>query len=231
MPGWTPCVEWMHFRHLDGGGDLDGAYTVGYRITDDGADPWTARFNRFKAKEATAFVGGAHALSGGMPALLNSLGVDPKDAVIVPALGSAETKATADGQLAKLAGRIGKVTGASVETDVLSKQPHSPIHGIFDAGSREAELDKARYAATRFKTKAKNVFIVDDMITRGSTLSRIAAAIKASNPGVKVYGVALAKTERRSYWGSLDNNHVSKAWDDRWQRGEKAYQDHKAKEK
>jgi len=38
------------------------------------------------------------------------------------------------------------------------------------------------------------------MITRGSTLSRIAAAIKAANPCVKVYGVALAKTERRSYF-------------------------------
>lgn len=221
----------MHFRRLDGGTDLDGAYTFGYRITDDGADPWTARFNRFKAKEAMAFVGGAHALSGGMPALLNSLGVDPRDAVIVPALGSAETKAAADGQLAKLAGRMGKMAGASVETDALSKQTHSPIHGIFDAGAREAELDKAAYVATKLKTKAKNVFVVDDMITRGSTLSRIAAAIKASNPGVKVYGVALAKTERRSYWGNLDNNHVTKAWDDRWQQGEQAYKDHQAKRK
>jgi hypothetical protein len=212
----------MHFRHLDGGADLDGAYTMGYRITDDGADPWTAKFNRFKSKDAKAFEGGAHALSGGMPALMKSLGVDPGDAVVVPALGSAETKAAADGQLAKLAGRIGKTTGSAVEVDALSKQAHNPIHGIFDAGAREAELDKAAYVSSKLKTKAKNVFVVDDMITRGSTLSRIAAAITAANPCVKVYGVALAKTERRSYWGNLDNNHVAKAWDDRWQQGEKA---------
>jgi hypothetical protein len=70
-----------------------------------------------------------------------------------------------------------------------------------------------------------------DLVTRGSTLSRIATAIKAANPGANVYGVALGKTDRRSFWGHLDNNHVAKAWDDRWQHGEQAYKDHKAKGK
>lgn len=229
MAGWVPCGEWMHFPLLDGGADLDGAYTIGYRITDDAADPWTSRFNRFKAKDPAAFVGAAHTLSSGMPALLKSLGINPTDAVFVAALGSTETKAGQDGQLAKLAGRVGKVTGARVDVGALSKQAHEPIHGIFNAAKREAELDKAAYAAS--KVKEKNVFVIDDLITRGSTLSRIAAAIKAANLGTKVYGIALAKTDRRSFWGSLDNNHVAKVWDDRWQQGEKAYRDHKAKGK
>lgn len=228
MPGWTAFGEWMHFPHLDGAGaDLDGAYSIGYRITDDGADPWTMRFNRFKAKDPAAFVGGAYALSAAMPALLKSLGVDPRDAVIVPALASAEVAAAAAGQLAKMASRVAKVTGAQIEVGALSKQVHKPIHGIFSATERDAELDKAAYVAS--KLKAKNVFVVDDLVTRGSTLSRIATAIKAANPGVKVYGIALAKTDRRSFWGSLDNNHIVKAWDDRWQQGEKAFQDHQAK--
>lgn len=228
MAGWRALGEWMHFPHLDGAGsDLDGAYTIGYRITDDGADPWTARFNRFKAKDPAAFDGGAHALSAGMPELLKSLGVDPKDSVIVPALGSGETNAAADGQLAKMAVRAAKVVGAQVDVGALSKQVHKPIHGIFNAAERDAELDKAAYVAS--KLDAKNVFVVDDLITRGSTLSRIAAAIKTANPGAHVYGVALGKTDRRSFWGSLDNNHVAKAWDDRWQRGEQAYKDRKAK--
>lgn len=230
MAGWQALGEWMYFPHLDGAAaDLDGAYTIGYRITDDGADPWTARFNRFKAKDPAAFVGGAHALSAGMPALLKSLGVDPKDTVIVPALGSAETKAASNGQLAKLAVRSAKTTGAQVEVGVLSKRIHKPIHGIFTATEREAELEKANYAAS--KLKVKNVFVVDDLVTRGSTLSRIATAIKAANPGVRVYGVALAKTDRRSFRGSLDNNHVVKAWDDRWQQGEQAYKNRMAKGK
>ena len=230
MPGWTADGEWMHFCHLDGASaDLDGAYTIGYRITDDGADPWTSKFNRFKAKDQAAFVGGAHSVAAGMPALLKSLGVDPKDTVIVPALGSAETAASPTGQLAIMANRAATVTGASVEVGTLSKQIHKPIHGIFNAAERDAELDKAVYVSS--KLKAKHVFVVDDLITRGSTLSRIATAIKAANPGVKVYGVALGKTERRAYWGNLDNNHVAKAWDDRWQKGEQAFRDHQAKGK
>jgi hypothetical protein len=77
----------MHFPHLDGAGaDLDGAFTIGYRIADDGGDQWTARFNRFKAKDAAAFSGAVHAISAGMPMLLKSLGVDPANAAIIPAL-------------------------------------------------------------------------------------------------------------------------------------------------
>jgi hypothetical protein len=227
MPGWKAEGEWMHFSHLDGGCDLDGAYTIGYRITDDAGDSWTARFNRFKAKDQAAFVAGIHALSDAMPTLLKSLGINPSSVAIVPALGSAETKAAAAGQLAKLATRIAKTTGARLEIGALSKQPHNPIHNIFDAGARDTELGKANYISS--KLPVKTVLVVDDLITRGSTLCRIAAAIKAANPGAKVIGIALAKTERRSYWGKLDNNHVAKAWDDRWQRGEKAYKDGQAK--
>jgi hypothetical protein len=228
MPGWTACGDWMHFRHLDGGDDLDGAYTIGYRITDDdGADPWTARFNRFKAKDPAAFIGGAKAVCTRVPALLESLGVDVKDAVFVPALGSGETQAADDGQLALLAKQAAKVTSAQFELSALSKQIHKPIHGIFNAGEREAELDKAAYIAT--KLPATNVFVFDDLITRGSTLNRMARAIKAVNSDAKVYGVALAKTERRSFWGTLTNDHVAKEWEELWQQGERLYNERRAK--
>lgn len=230
MPGWTACGNWMHYGHLDGGNDLDGAYAIGYRITDDdGTDPWTARFNRFKAKDGAAFAGGAAAVSGSMPALLKSLGVKPAEAVLVPALGSAETKAAANGQLATLAQQAATASGAQFSLGALSKQVHKPIHGIFSAGDREAELDKAAYASG--KLPAKTVFVFDDLITRGSTLNRIARAIKATNPGAKVYGVALAKTERRAYWGTLTNAHVAKAWDDTWLRGEQRYRERQEKGK
>src|SRR5258708_32246986 len=104
MPGRTACGNWMHYNHLDGGNDLDGAYVIGYRITDDdGTDQWTTRFNRFKAKDGAAFAGGAAAINGSMLALLGALGVKPADAVFVPALGSGETQAAATGQIPTLA--------------------------------------------------------------------------------------------------------------------------------
>jgi len=223
MPGWTACGKWMHFAHLDGGNDLDGAYTFGYRITDDASDPWTARFNRFKAKDGAAIAGGVVAIKGSMSELLGAFGVKAADATFVPALGSGETKAAASGPLAVLAGETAKATGAQFTCDALSKKAHQPIHGIFDAGAREAELDKAEYVSGKISTKT--VFVFDDLITRGSTLNRIARAIKAANPGTKVSGVALAKTERRAFWGTLTNDHVAGAWNDAWSRGEQKFQE------
>jgi hypothetical protein len=156
--GWVDALRRLDdFRYLDGGADLDGAYTIGYRITDDGADPWTARFNRFKAKDAEAVVGGAVAVCGGTSGLLAALGVNPADAIFVPALGSGETRAAADGQMALLAGQAAKASGARFELNALSKLLHKPIHGLFNAGEREAELDKGAYAAG--KLPAKNVFV------------------------------------------------------------------------
>ncbi len=230
MAGWTALGEWMHFPHLDGGGaDLDGAFTIGYRITDDSTDAWTTRFNRFKAKSGDASSGGMEMVREGMPGLIASLGISPANAVFVPALSSGEAKAAPDGQMSILARTCAGTTGARFEPNALSKQIHKPIHNIFNAQDREAELDKAAYAAA--KLPVNNVFVFDDFITRGSTQARIARAIKATNPQARIYGVALAKTDRRAWWPNLSNDHVSKTWDERWLRGEQFYRDGQTKGK
>jgi predicted amidophosphoribosyltransferase len=133
-----------------------------------------AAFTRFKDKNREAFAGGVKMMRHGMPALLATLGIDPAKALFVPALASGETQAKADGQIPVLARRCAETVGAKFELNALSKQAHKPIHGIFNAGDRDAELDKAAYAAT--KLPANDVFVVDDFITRGSTQSRIAKA-------------------------------------------------------
>ena len=58
MPQWEPFHGWMAFKYLDVNAGLAGSFTIGYRFTDDGADNWTARFNRFKAKKRVAIRGG-----------------------------------------------------------------------------------------------------------------------------------------------------------------------------
>ena len=108
--------------------------------------------------------------------------------------------------------------------DVYKRQ--GPIHDIYNAAERDAELDKAAYAAKALNVR--NVFVFDDFITRGSTQSRIAQAIQTSTPHARVYAVALAKTDRRSYWGALSNDHVPVKWDELWQRGEARYRERKA---
>lgn len=228
MAGWTPLGNWMHFRYLDGGNaELEGAFTVGYRITDDGGDTWTTRFNRFKAKNPDAFSGGSQMMVGGVPALLKLLGVSPANAVFVPALSSGETRALPDGQMSLMAKACAAATGAKYEGNALSKQVHKPIHGIFNAGEREAELDKAAYVSA--KLPANIVFVFDDLITRGSTQGRIASAVRAANPNARIFGVALAKTDRRSWLPDISNAHVAKAWDDSWLRGEQAYRNRQSR--
>lgn len=226
MPGWTPFVDWMAFHHLDGGGGLETAFTIAYKITDDGGELWSNRFNRFKAKNMEAFAGGLKMMRTGIPSLLAALHIDPAKAIFVPALASGETSASEKGQLPVLARLCAEAAGAGFELNALSKQVHKPVHGIFNAADRDAELDKAAYTAT--KLNARDIFVFDDFITRGSTQSRIAQAIKATTPNARVYGIALAKTERRSYWGNLSNEHVPKKWDDLWLKGEQRYRERKA---
>jgi hypothetical protein len=230
MAGWTALGDWMHFRYLDApGADLDGAFTIGNRITDDGGELWTNRFNQFKAKNADAFSGGMEMMRAGIPDLLASLRISSAAAVFVPALSSGETKAAPDGQMSVLVRACARAAGARFEPNVLVKQVHKPIHYIYNASDREAELDKAAYAAG--KLPVETVFVFDDFITRGSTQARIAQAIKAANPRARVYGVALAKTDRRGWNTNLSNDHISKKWDERWLNGEKAHRDNQTKDK
>lgn len=226
MPGWTPLADWMAFDHLDGGVGIEKAFTIAYKITDNDGELWSNRFERFKAKNKEAFAGGLRMMRAGISPLLATLNIDPTEVMFVPALSSGETEARADGQMPVVARRCAEAAGASFELNALSKQKHNPIHGIFNAAGRDAELDKAAYVAGKIDRKV--VFVVDDFITRGSTLVRIAQAFQASNPGTRVYGVALGKTERQSYWAGLSNNHVIKKWDELWQKGEQKYRERNA---
>ena len=70
--------------------------------------------------------------------------------------------------------------------------------------------------------------IIDDFITRGYTLSHMAQAIQDTNPEISVYGIALAKTDRREYhrklYGKeLSNNHIPPKWETLWNQGEEQY--------
>jgi predicted amidophosphoribosyltransferase len=106
----------------------------------------------------------------------------------------------------------------------LSKNAHQKIHSIFSADGRSAELDKANYQSKEID--ADHVFVFDDIITRGDTLSRVALAVIAANPKSKVYGIAFAKAESVAYCPNPDNDQVPARWDTLWNQGE---QEHDAK--
>jgi Phosphoribosyl transferase domain len=226
MAYWTPRADWMAFPRLDDGAGISGAFTLAYKITDDqSGEVWSRRFDRFKAKNRTAFAGGGTLMKGAIRPLVADLGFDVGRAVFLAALSSGETEASADGQLPLIARACADAVGASFQLSALTKKIHRRLHNIYNAADRQAEIEKAEYNYAKTSNKEKTFVVVDDFITMGTTLSKIAHAILSANPNSVVYGVALAKTERLSWIPSLSNNHVPQKWNELWERGEQRYRE------
>ncbi len=227
MPQWVGFHGWMAFPYLDVNDGLTRSFTIGYRITDNNTEYWTARFNRFKAKNRGAVVGAVTMMEEAVPQLVVGLNLNVSRTIFVPALSSGETVASEKGVLPVLARRCAKAAGADFMHDAITKQAHRPIHGISNAADRRTVLDEAKYEAGNID--ARNILVFDDFITRGDTLSHIAQAILKSNAGARVYGVALGKAERRSWDPNVSNAHIPQQWDSLWEQGERRYQERKGR--
>jgi hypothetical protein len=218
MINWDEIAGWMGFRWLSQSEGITHSYTLGYRFKDDDKEVWTERFNRFKEKDVPALTGGARLLYAAVPKLIQALDVDVADTVFIAALSSGETTADGDRAVPWITKECAGLVGARFEIAALSKNAHQKIHTFYSVVERNAELDKAEYKSK--KLKATNVFVFDDFITRGDTLSRIALSILATNPKSSVYGVALAKNESKPYCLNPSNDHMPSEWDDAWRGGE-----------
>ncbi len=219
MIRWTSKAGWMEFSTLTNSYGVNRTYTLAYKLTDDYSEKWSARFVRFKEKDPAAAYGAARLFYEAFPPLFAAIGLEASKCVFVGALSSSETKADPNRPIPYIADQLAEAIGAHSAVKSLSKQIHKKIHNCGNAAQREAELDKANYVVG--KLPAKNVFVFDDFVTRGGTLSRIAQATFVNNPGATVYGVALAKTERISWCPNPKNDHVPERWDKVWLDGEK----------
>lgn len=208
----------MAFPHLDCSEGLNYSYTLTYKFTDKWGELWSSRHIRLKKGERKAQFGSAWLLRNAIPGLLEAVGVDVNETAFLAALSSGETEANPNRLIPCIADRLAQRFGAKSEIGSLRKNAHRQLHSVGGASNRDAELEKAEYVSG--KIGAKHVFVFDDFITRGATLSKIAGAILRENPSCSVYGLALAKTERKQYSPYATNNHVPKEWDDFWQEGE-----------
>ena len=215
---------WLAYNQLDSSHHIDGAFAVGYRLLDNRNEQWTKRFSRFKARQRTAWNAAWAVMGDATPELLKSLGFPSEDVTFIPALSSSETSASPTGVLSVIAQRCATQCQSEFSPELLSKNAHVSLHGQYrSVQDRASILDKAAYAAGNVTTS--NVFVLDDLITSGSTLSAIAAAIKASSPDVKVFGLGLAKNERHSYLPEaiqeFPNGHIPSQWERLWHRHDK----------
>ena len=191
---------------------IDGAFVLGYRVTGGAPNAWSERFNNFKFGTPLSRTAGIAVMRATMGSLLRQLlgglTVNMQDVTFVPALGSGETMANPDGPVASLALNCANVFGNPFRLNLLSKKPHPSLHGSGGNADERAEIiQNAEYQAG--PVVARVVVVFDDFITRGDTLGAIANAVKATNPTVRVYGVAFAKNERVGYIDpATANNHL-----------------------
>jgi hypothetical protein len=231
MAGWTQYAGWMRYAYLDDCHELGSAYTLSFKFTDHSGERWSGRGVQFKAKQVIALGGAIKTLELAVPSLMAALQLDPEATQFVPALSSGDTVAQPNGFVSKLAEYSARSVNCSLNLSALSKNAHKPIHGLFNAAERQAVLEAANYQSGVID--AANVIVVDDIITRGSTLSRIAQAIRATNPEVNLYAIGLMKAERLAYWQGmgveLSNAHVPDAYDATWRHGEQWVRDMQAR--
>ncbi|MBW8639037.1 phosphoribosyltransferase [Hoeflea sp. WL0058] len=218
MIHYNKICGWMGFSELSVSAGLTYTYAIAYRLKDRSGENWTNRFNRFKNKDNKAEWGGATVLYDAVPPLIKYLKVKPDRTLFIPALSSGEEQADPGRSIPWIAKECARICDAGYNDTVLSKQVHGKIHNLYSAEERSAELAKANYQCRQLD--ADHVFIFDDLITRGDTLSHIALAVLETNPKCRVYGIAFGKNESVDYCPNPDNDHVPEKWDRLWKKGE-----------
>ena len=159
-----------------------GAFVLGYRLEDCPEDLWTARFTRFKFdSDAASIEGGMRLMAHVARLVVPALGLNPDRTVFAPALHSSETHADPEGVLASMARRCAEAAGCRCLPGLLEKEPHLPTgRGCLDPEFRILLVEDAAYRSTC--SSADAVFIVDDFIATGKTLSR---RHRHSGPGTR----------------------------------------------
>ena len=189
--------DWWLYQNI--GNRLDSIYCFGYRIGTSMDDEWTVRINKFKQGRERDIRKAIRTLRTASPSLFERIGINPETTAVIPVLGSQETSANSRSKISRLAKAIADGADAKFMLDCLSKNKHDPLHLQTDRNARDQALNKANYQASEFDHHCENVIIVDDIVTRGKTMSAVANAIHRSNPLVEIFGFALGRHVRRDY--------------------------------
>jgi hypothetical protein len=196
MPPCPSVVgEFLRFSNLD----AEGSPTVlvlGYRITDDDKEPWSARFNAFKNKLAPSVRAGARTLARAIKTI--KVG-DGGRIVVVGAISSGDTNLAMDAPVRLLGAELAAVKEWEWRPDLLTKRPHRSLHRSGARAQGRREIVSGVYTAVAVGGKAGTFLVVDDFVTRGDTTADIARALREANPGWGVLAVALAKNEGTNY--------------------------------
>lgn len=210
----TPWRNIFQFNSLDSSGDAIRVYSIGWRIIDN-PDVWSRRFIGFKNGDPSDSRGVASVVLKAFESLLEGSNAERKDITLVTALSSNSTGPQEDSQLFILGRWLCYELGLTWDPWIISKGAHRPLHSLSSFADRDGEV-RDQYKCDGAKGR-RNFVILDDFVTRGSTLADIARAIKVDNNEAYVIGFVLAKSERISYAAScghvINNDHIPQEWD------------------
>ncbi len=97
-------------------------------------------------------------------------------------------------QAAVIADIVGKAAGIPVDNFSLQRKKHTPVHRVgMDQRARELTVEKAFDVVRPNLVEGKNILLVDDVLTSGSTASACAKALKKNGATrVEIFTVARA---------------------------------------
>ena len=155
-----------------------------------------------------------------LPDLIKALQWSPQDTGLAVVLGSRDTQLVPTKLLPQLGASVASELQFKWLPSLLSKHPHRPVHGLNGAAERVGEFEKAQYKATQVAGGLKRILVLDDMITRGSTLTHIAQAVRAIYPEMEIVGISLGKNEKQAcaalFGHSISNDSVPHSWATAW---------------
>lgn len=173
---------------------LIGVYYLGYRTGTAHDDPRTVRINDFKFGRGRATARAVATMRVAAPSLIVCVGISPDETVVIPVLGSGETTADLKSGTSRLAKEIASSAGVRFDPNCLSRQVLAPLHQQIGVDARDAALNDAKHQVKTIERSV--VLLVDDIVTRGATMARIAEAVCRGNPAARVIGFALGRHQR-----------------------------------
>lgn len=177
-------------------------YSGCFRV--EGADSFTAAFNYDeKVKPAIVLLkngtGGnaAFALGTALAKRLKADHIDQKVDVIIPApMHKRDIRRRGFNQSVLIAREVGRILGLPLDMKSVVKTRHTHSQKELSRISRTVNL-KSAFSAS-FDIKGKNVLLIDDICTTGSTLRELTSALKKAG-AASVHCACCCKTRSRKY--------------------------------
>lgn len=206
--------------------NLDWVHCLGWRLRNNPEDYWTALVTRVKDRESSDVQNAAKC----MAIYVKSLKLKYKHIYVVPIISSGDEQACEDDPSTIFSRTVAEAVGGICVVDALEKQPYSSLHSGRKSASERDSLVAGAYTCTGFDFPADCaeplILIVDDIVTRGSTMNDAARAIRAKYGDLQIGGLALAKWQWQEtncsndhlgyfvdeiIFGEIQRHHVAKA--------------------